>query len=192
MGIGSDLWYQFDALVRQARLGRGGISVCHRCRPCRSCRPSRRASGDHCLLRGSVQRFSDITTTTTLLIEQGDTVVAESGGGHSHRVIHGATTVIPATGKTQDFSSMSIIKVKDGTIVYMRDDDDLMTGLSQLGLLRPPDGPGLDGAQVPPWLEVDAAETAASAASTRPPAPARRITASQGERERFLKWRASE
>ena len=81
--------------------------------------------------------FSDIATTTSLVIEQGDTTVVEYVWRATHTGVFTGVdgTVVPATGKTQELPCVSIIQVKDGKIANMRDYFDVMTTVSQLGLL---------------------------------------------------------
>jgi ketosteroid isomerase-like protein len=95
----------------------------------------REAIRARCEQRG--EALSDISFPSSLLIEQGDAIVAE----YTFRALHtGALpmpdgTLIPPSGNVHVIPCVTISELRDGKFAAICDYFDLMTGLSQLGLL---------------------------------------------------------
>jgi ketosteroid isomerase-like protein len=137
MGIGSDLWDQLNALSsKNDWAGVGSLFATDAVH----IDPVGRQEGREVIvayLQKSYDAFSDITTTTTLLIEQGDIVVVEwtTRSTHTGPIAMPDGTEIAPTGKTVEDAGVTIARVRDGKFLSSRDYFDLMTGMSQLGLL---------------------------------------------------------
>ena len=137
MGIGSDLWNQLDVLLgKQDFAGAASLFTADAVRV----DPVGRTEGREAIRAKMGQEysaFSDITFTTSLLIEQGDTVVAEwtSRSTHTGPFAMPEGSELAPTGKAVEHAGVTIVKVRDGKIASMRDYFDLMTVMSQLGLL---------------------------------------------------------
>jgi steroid delta-isomerase-like uncharacterized protein len=84
--------------------------------------------------------LSELRIEALLVIEQGGVVVAEWRGRatHSGPITMGDGTVVPATGKTMDTPTVTILEVVDGQVVAAREYYDQLTGIVQLGLMPGP------------------------------------------------------
>jgi len=76
--------------------------------------------------------FSDVRYEASLVIEDGDTIVAETiyQATHTGPLTLPDGSVTPPTGKTVTSHGVTILKVKDGKIVAARDYFDQMEGMS--------------------------------------------------------------
>jgi ketosteroid isomerase-like protein len=84
--------------------------------------------------------FSDVTNDVSRVIEHGDVVVAEwtYKGTHTRPMTMPDGSIIPPTGKTSVTPGVTIITVRDGKVAAARDCFDLLTGMSELGLMSGP------------------------------------------------------
>lgn len=84
--------------------------------------------------------LSDLQIEALLVIEQGGVIIAEWRGRatHSGPMTMAGGTVVPATGKTMDTPTVTILEVVDGQIVEAREYYDQLTGIVQLGLMPGP------------------------------------------------------
>jgi steroid delta-isomerase-like uncharacterized protein len=136
MGTGSDLWNQFVTLSsKQDWAGVRSLFATDAVHV----DPTGRREGCETIVAyfEGHTAFSDVSLETSLVIEQGDTVVAEWAyrATHTGPLALADGSVIPATGKSEDLPCVTISEIRDGKFVAMREYFDLMTAMSQLGLL---------------------------------------------------------
>ena len=137
MGVGRDLWNQFEALYgKQDYMGDAslfasdGVHVDPFGR-----REGREAIG--AFLEEGDKPFSDITMETLQLVEEGDTVVAEWvwRATHTGPLPLPDGSEIPPTGKTVELPGVSVMTVREGKVAEQRDYFDNAAMMTQLGLM---------------------------------------------------------
>jgi hypothetical protein len=137
MGAGTDLWNQFEALYSKKDWD-GAASLF--APDAVHIDPTGRHAGREAIRAWCEQggeAFSDISFPSSFLIEQDGVIVAE----YTFRAVHTGElpmpdgTVIPPSGNVHVIPCVTISEFEDEKFAAMRDYFDLMTGLSQLGLV---------------------------------------------------------
>jgi steroid delta-isomerase-like uncharacterized protein len=140
MGVGKDLWYQFEALYNKHDWGgvpalftSDGVHI----------DPTGRHGGSEAIrdyLETTDKAVPDASIQASLAIDDGDIVVTEWSfqGTHTGPIDLPDGTEIAATGNTLEFPGVSVLTIRDGKIANFRDYFDLVTMMTQLGLMPGP------------------------------------------------------
>ncbi len=137
MGTGKDLWNEFAA--RFSNKDWAGVTSLY-ATDAVLIDPTGRYEGREAIqqyLEKADEPFSDGRMETSRLVQEGDAVVAEWTGWATNTgpLAMPDGTEIPATGKTIEVSGVSVVTVKDGKFATERDYFDIMSMMTQLGLM---------------------------------------------------------
>jgi steroid delta-isomerase-like uncharacterized protein len=137
MGMGKDLWTEIETRFNNKHDLSGVASLL--ARDAVYTDPTGRYEGPGAIAaywEGADEPFSDHRVETSRLIEEGDTVVAETTwwATNTGPLPMPDGSEIPATGKTVELPMVSVLAVRDGKVANWRDYYDNAVVMSQLGL----------------------------------------------------------